>query len=753
MAQKHFLVQAVRRRSGPVATGEPYEVRLTAGGALAYVSLTNGGPQVAGSIVLTDPAQGSLDLWGPTDDTDELYVRSVNDQTLGWQRITADPDSRLDVVEGRLGAVVYVSDYTKGDGSGETEAQQTAGLAAAVAAAAGKVLEFEQGKTYVHNNTLSPANNTIIRGNGAALKAGSAKTGNLDTDARQLSLSSVTGVVVEGLRFLAPVTAFTAATADRATIWLSNAVDCQVRRCRFETTGVREAVFVRGTSARDNRVEGNYLDGSGIRYSYDGASRTFCVGNTILNAPDNALTGTGNNGGGAYNQDCLVADNYIDSPARMGIEDWSLTRGTVIRNNRIRNTAHYSISAVGRETLIQGNTILDPALTVGIEVASNGMRVVGNSIRYVTATPTTAISVNGNASLAFKGCALIGNYVEGAAVGISFASTVLSVRVISNGFVNCTTGIDTFTTGHLTAIGNQFRWTVAGSGARVGINAGPNSIVAGNTFAWESGAGGGTGSMICVRPTSTADYARIFGNLFDGGGVISPSVPIGVSSNGSTPTGVRIHDNTFVGGATLVTTSMVSPVAYANGGSTSSINSVDIFATQVPSGQLTKTGLYYAAPVVSRATGTPTLNDLRLAPFLLGETTTFDRIAVDVNTGGSAGAVVRLGIYADSGDGYPGALILDAGTVDATATGLLTITINQQLTPGLYWIGGVPQVATSVVHVSTGSALGIGIGVTTLAQALWAGYSQTSVSGALPSTFTGTVTAATQAVRALLRAA
>jgi hypothetical protein len=176
------------------------------------------------------------------------------------------------------------------------------------------------------------------------------------------------------------------------------------------------------------------------------------------------------------------------------------------------------------------------------------------------------------------------------------------------------------------------------------------------------------------------------------------------------------------------------------------------WATLPLSANRTKAGLYYATPVVARATATPTLNDLRAAPFLLAETTTFDRIAVDVNTGGSAGAVIRLGIYADDGDGYPGALVLDAGTVDSTGTGLLTITISQQLAAGLYWLAGVSQVATSVVNISTGSAIGLGAG-TNLAQALWAGYSQTSVSGTLPNPFTTTVTAGTQVVRVILRAA
>lgn len=77
---------------------------------------------------------------------------------------------------------------------------------------------------------------------------------------------------------------------------------------------------------------------------------------------------------------------------------------------------------------------------------------------------------------------------------------------------------------------------------------------------------------------------------------------------------------------------------------------------------------------------------------------TADRIAVHVETAGLAGAAIRLGIYEDDGNCYPGALLLDAGAVDCTTTGLKTITIDQSLKRGLYWLAFVGNDATIKIY-------------------------------------------------------
>lgn len=78
---------------------------------------------------------------------------------------------------------------------------------------------------------------------------------------------------------------------------------------------------------------------------------------------------------------------------------------------------------------------------------------------------------------------------------------------------------------------------------------------------------------------------------------------------------------------------------------------------------------------------------LKAIPFVLDKVTTFNQILVDVTTL-LAGGRVRVGIYTDTGNTYPGALIAGTDVAELTtdATGLKTNTINVTLQPGKYWL-------------------------------------------------------------------
>ena len=67
---------------------------------------------------------------------------------------------------------------------------------------------------------------------------------------------------------------------------------------------------------------------------------------------------------------------------------------------------------------------------------------------------------------------------------------------------------------------------------------------------------------------------------------------------------------------------------------------------------------------------------------------TFDRIAIEISTL-DVGGNVRLGIYNNGINLYPGTLLLDAGTIDTTTTGVKTIVINQQLDKGIYHLAQI----------------------------------------------------------------
>lgn len=114
-----------------------------------------------------------------------------------------------------------------------------------------------------------------------------------------------------------------------------------------------------------------------------------------------------------------------------------------------------------------------------------------------------------------------------------------------------------------------------------------------------------------------------------------------------------------------------------------------------PPPTLTASGFYMVTGSSGAASTTLTSNRLYYIPIQVPRTTTFDRIAIShAATTAGAGSVVRLGIYNNSND-RPGSLLLDAGTVDlTTAAGLKTITISQQLTPGIWWLAAVAQVTS-----------------------------------------------------------
>jgi hypothetical protein len=141
---------------------------------------------------------------------------------------------------------------------------------------------------------------------------------------------------------------------------------------------------------------------------------------------------------------------------------------------------------------------------------------------------------------------------------------------------------------------------------------------------------------------------------------------------------------------------------------------------------------------------THTLNTLYLVPLMLWASETWDRVGLNCATA-VASSVVRAGVYADNGNGYPGTLIADFGTMDCSTTGDKTITISQAMSAGLVWFGAVVQGASgiSISNIASyqppymphwvGSTVPFGFGVTFA-------FTQTSVTGALPGTFTTTVT-------------
>jgi hypothetical protein len=150
---------------------------------------------------------------------------------------------------------------------------------------------------------------------------------------------------------------------------------------------------------------------------------------------------------------------------------------------------------------------------------------------------------------------------------------------------------------------------------------------------------------------------------------------------------------------------------------------------------------YHVFPGGTNTTHTLTANQLCAVPFFTPVARTVTRLAIHVTTAFAGNA--RLGVYQDNGSIYPGALVLDAGTVDTGTTGLKEITgLNISLAANtLYWLALVANAASTIAGISLGQGwtpLGYGISLATQGSSLWTvSYTYDT----LPATFPGGATA------------
>jgi hypothetical protein len=114
-------------------------------------------------------------------------------------------------------------------------------------------------------------------------------------------------------------------------------------------------------------------------------------------------------------------------------------------------------------------------------------------------------------------------------------------------------------------------------------------------------------------------------------------------------------------------------------------------------------------------------------------------LATEVVVGGGAGSIVRMGVYADSGWGWPKTLLREAPTtVDGTAVATPSVAITPVSPPlGIVWLAQVPQVAAPTQRIWGHPVMQMLF--PTAADALQLqvyAYIMAGVSGALPSTLT-----------------
>lgn len=108
-----------------------------------------------------------------------------------------------------------------------------------------------------------------------------------------------------------------------------------------------------------------------------------------------------------------------------------------------------------------------------------------------------------------------------------------------------------------------------------------------------------------------------------------------------------------------------------------------------------RSGFYSIIGNQTSTSNTLGVGSLRMYAFIVPTAVTFTAIGAEVTVAGDAGSKVRLGIYADDGNGLPSARVLDAGTIAGDTVGVQEVACNATLTPGIYWIGGAVQDVTT----------------------------------------------------------
>lgn len=132
-------------------------------------------------------------------------------------------------------------------------------------------------------------------------------------------------------------------------------------------------------------------------------------------------------------------------------------------------------------------------------------------------------------------------------------------------------------------------------------------------------------------------------------------------------------------------------------------------------------------------------NRVYLLPILIGSKRTPAQLGAWVTTGGSTGAVLRYGIYANL-NGAPDALVVDLGTVAAeTTSATATLTSNVELPAGLHWLAVAGQGGPTIQPTLRATLFGNpAVGMTAISNFGVPGYlANGTVSGALPSTMAG----------------
>lgn len=122
--------------------------------------------------------------------------------------------------------------------------------------------------------------------------------------------------------------------------------------------------------------------------------------------------------------------------------------------------------------------------------------------------------------------------------------------------------------------------------------------------------------------------------------------------------------------------------------------------------EVLKTGVYLPSPLFTAYEGIDlalVTDRLYAIPYPIVKQRTADAIGLYVMAE-VALSHIAVGIYADTGSCYPGALVVDGGALDSSSQGNKAAVIDETLTKGLYWLAFIsddtPTIRATLFYIS-----------------------------------------------------
>lgn len=452
----------------------------------------------------------------------------------------------------------------------------TAAIQAAVSGvASGTRLKARPGQVYTINDTITfTVDNVTLDLNGAAIRPGAARAGNLLSLDRMFDFNNRTGCRLTNGRFAAPLSNYTAGDLFAARISVYG-TRCRVDNIRMDpqATGTSGALAYIAL-ATDCVVEDCSCDRAAINSS--SSTGSVIRNNIITNSPGDAIRTIGYSG--TPQTACVIEGNTIRGQGLMGIEDQSpdgaqYIPGTIIRGNRIGPPAAggtFGISAVGAFPTVENNTILECTSTA-IESSGAGDKVIGNTIRSA-AFRAGAVGIIADSAVAAagveSGSTITGNTIHNCGKGIYVTSASFSAEVVvaANVISDPDVGIDISplggtAEGHVVA-NNVIRFSRTATANRQGIKTFTGAVLTGNRIQY-------TAASYAAGKFETAIYlvgsdVTMVGNTVDGGGRGDGQVV--ASAVGGTSDRWMMLANRFFNGATLDLTGFRAVISRGNVG-------------------------------------------------------------------------------------------------------------------------------------------------------------------------------------------